>query len=286
MSSLSKLKTRKFLFLLTLCIIYQPPVEWVRIFLSLALCTLGGFPYIVRAPACCAVTKMLSKCSYIEARAEAFSNLSLDFGNSYVKAISRDAISALNSNISLRWSISTWRLVGPDNSSPQVCLWGENGPLFLSCPLADPWTLAALTTANAWRTHSGRQGAVTRVSWKDTSLETFPLVLLCLIISLSFFLYRWHSSSVHKRAWQVLQARSTDWGRGLSNDDALTQVCVMWFAELLLPTKAQLEQRLVQPAQGVSILQGGEGIAGVAVCDEAKIVPGGNIAESQSLNEI
>lgn len=49
----------------------------------------------------------------------------------------------------------------------------------------------------------------------------------------------------------------------------------MWFAELLLPTKAQLEPRLVRPAQGVSILQGGEGIAGVAVCDEAKIVPGG-----------
>lgn len=61
----------------------------------------------------------------------------------------------------------------------------------------------------------------------------------------------------------------------------------MWFAELLLPTKAQLEPRLVWPAQGVSVLQGGEGIAGVAVCDEAKIVPGGgNIAVSQSLNEI
>lgn len=76
------------------------------------------------------------------------------------------------------------------------------------------------------------------------------------------------------------------WGGGLSNDVALTQVCVMWFAELLLPTKAQLEPRLVWPAQGVSVLQGGEGIAGVAVCDEAKIVPGGgNIAVSQSLNE-
>lgn len=130
-------------------------------------------------------------------------------------------------------------------------------------------------------------GAVTRVSSKEASLKTFPLVFLCLMISLPFFFYHGQSSSVHKHASQVLQARKAGWGGGLSNDAALTQVCVMWFAELLLPTKAQLEPRLVWPAQGVSVLQGGEGIAGVAVCDEAKIVPGGgNIAVSQSLNEI
>lgn len=136
----------------------------------------------------------------------AFSNLSLDFGNIHVKAISCDAISALNSNISLRWSISTWRLTGPDESGPQVCLWEENGVLFLACPLADPWTLAALIIANAWWTHSGWQGPVTRVPWKDASLKTFPLALLCLMIPLPFFSYHWHSASVHKHASQVLQA--------------------------------------------------------------------------------
>lgn len=42
-----------------------------------------------------------------------------------------------------------------------------------------------------------------------------------------------------------------------------------------MSAEAQLEPRLVGPAQGVSVLQGGEGVAGVAVRDEAKIVPGG-----------
>lgn len=55
----------------------------------------------------------------------------------------------------------------------------------------------------------------------------------------------------------------------------LTQVCVMRFAELLLSAEAQLELGLVGAAKGVSVLQGGEGVAGVAVRDEAKVVPGG-----------
>lgn len=48
----------------------------------------------------------------------------------------------------------------------------------------------------------------------------------------------------------------------------------MWFAELLLSAKAQLELRLVWPAYGVSVLKGGKGVTSVAVRDEAKIVPG------------
>ena len=41
-----------------------------------------------------------------------------------------------------------------------------------------------------------------------------------------------------------------------------------------MSAEAQLELRLVGPAQGVSVLKGGEGVTGVAVGDEAKIVPG------------
>lgn len=48
----------------------------------------------------------------------------------------------------------------------------------------------------------------------------------------------------------------------------------MRFAELLLSAKAQLELRLVRAAKGVSVLQGSDGVAGVAVGDEAKVVPG------------
>lgn len=53
----------------------------------------------------------------------------------------------------------------------------------------------------------------------------------------------------------------------------LTQVCVIGFAELLLSAEAELELRLVRPAQGVSILKGSKGITSVAVGDKAKIVP-------------
>lgn len=59
-----------------------------------------------------------------------------------------------------------------------------------------------------------------------------------------------------------------------SQADILTQVCVIGFAELLLSTEAELELRLVRPAQGVSILKGSEGITSVAVGDKAKIVSG------------
>lgn len=54
----------------------------------------------------------------------------------------------------------------------------------------------------------------------------------------------------------------------------LTQVCVMRFAELLLSAEAELELGLVGAAEGVSVLQRGEGVAGVAVRDEAEVVPG------------
>lgn len=48
----------------------------------------------------------------------------------------------------------------------------------------------------------------------------------------------------------------------------------MRFAELLLSAEAELELGLVGAAEGVSVLQRGEGVAGVAVRDEAEVVPG------------
>lgn len=205
----------------------------------------------------------------------------------HVKPISCDAISALNSNISFRWSISTSCLTGPDEFRPQVCLRGENGALFLACPLADLWTLAALITADAWWTHSGWQGQLRESLQKKHHSRRFPSSFYVLWFPCPSSFITDSPPAYTNMLHKCCRLRKAGWGGGLSNDAALTQVCVMWFAELLLPTKAQLEPRLVWPAQGVSVLQGGEGIAGVAVCDEAKIVPGGgNIAVSQSLNEI
>lgn len=275
----------------------KPPVEWMGIFLSSALCILGGFPYTVRAPARCAVTKRLSECSYIEAHAEGEVGRRSGRGNTFYPLCGlwqqpceshlswcsicpqlRHITPMKHKHVTLcrLWQFQPSGLAtGRDWSSISVMSTGW--PLNSCCPHHCQCLMDAFSI----------QGAVATASWKDASLETFPLVLLCLMMSLPFFLYHWHSSSVHKHASQVLQARKADWGRVGLNDDALTQVCVMRFAELLLPTEAQLEPRLVRPAQGVSILQGGEGIAGVAVCDEAKIVPGGGrIAASQSLNEI
>lgn len=54
----------------------------------------------------------------------------------------------------------------------------------------------------------------------------------------------------------------------------------MRFAELLLSAEAELELGLVGAAEGVSVLQRGEGVAGVAVRDEAEVVPGGGETDS------
>lgn len=70
---------------------------------------------------------------------------------------------------------------------------------------------------------------------------------------------------------------------GWSEAGILTQVCVIGFAELLLSTEAELELRFVQPAQGVSILKGSEGITSVAVGDKAKIVPGSGTKKKWSM---
>lgn len=69
---------------------------------------------------------------------------------------------------------------------------------------------------------------------------------------------------------------------GWSQAGILTQVCVIGFAELLLSTEAELELRFVQPAQGVSILKGSEGITSVAVGDKAKIVPGSGTKKNEA----
>lgn len=109
---------------MTSSIIYQPPEEWMRIFLSPALCVLRGIPYTKRAPACCAVNNMHAFLHWISRwREDQHSGPNLSYP--HVKSISCDAISALNSNISFRWSISTWCLIGPDEFRPQVCLQGE-----------------------------------------------------------------------------------------------------------------------------------------------------------------
>lgn len=159
---------------MTLCIIYQSPVEWMRKFLSPALCILRGIPHTVRAPACCAVNKMQAFLHWTSGlREDQHSGPNLSYP--HVKPISCDAISALNSNISFRWSISTWCLTGPDEFRPQVCLRGDNGALFLACPLADLWTLAALITADAWWTHSGWQGQLRESLQKKHHSRRFPL---------------------------------------------------------------------------------------------------------------
>lgn len=100
--------------------------------------------------------------------------------------------------------------------------------------------------------------------------STYPLTLM--LRHLSSYLFPGFSFVQWKAALCQLWVQVLMYG--WSKAGILTQVCVIGFAELLLSTEAELELRLVRPAQGVSILKGSEGITSVAVGDKAKIVPG------------